>query len=82
MRLLCIETGIASGLEFKFSEGYSVIDISVTQGNWYECSKKRWNGHYQYRIYLPDRGGDLWFSSKLFITAQQFRDKQLEKIVI
>lgn len=70
MRVMCIKTGIASGLEFKFNEGYSVIDISVTQGNSYEYSKKRWNGHYQYYIYLPDRDGELWFASELFITEQ------------
>jgi hypothetical protein len=82
MRVMCIETGIASGLEFKFKQGYDISDISVIRDNWYPCSKKRYNGQYQYLIYLPDRGGDLWFSSKLFITEQEFRDKQLEKIGI
>jgi hypothetical protein len=73
MRLMCIETGHPYGI-------YNTKD-RVFKGEYYQCVD---NGDISefgnYHIYLAY--DTLWFSHKLFMTEQEFRDMKLSELGI
>jgi hypothetical protein len=88
MRVLCIESKIAFGVErYRYKNSVEEAleyanSITVYKGEWYDGIENNTGDIMVYDIILPS-GYTLWFDSKLFITKQQwYRDKQLEELGI